>query len=233
MLFDLGVILNNLDYLLWGRLAQGEPGGLVLTVLISAAAGVASLAVGVPLGLLAWSGHGPLRRLLFWWADLIRGIPLIFVIFWVYFLVPELLGGSVPGALSVIVALTWFTSASVMYSTVAGLDALPWGQTEAGLASGMTRIQLLRWILLPQALRNLAPSFVGLFASLIKDTSLAFILNVPELTMVASQVNNRTQLYPSEIFLFTAALYFVLCGSLSWLGRVLTRPFDLRSRTAP
>jgi len=67
------------------------------------------------------------------------------------------------------------------------------------------------------------PSFVSLFASLIKDTSLAFILNVPELTMVASQVNNRTQLYPSEIFLFTGALYFVLCSGLSWAGQRLGR----------
>ena len=76
----------------------------------------------------------------------------------------------------------------------------------------------LRWVLLPQALRNLTPSFVGLFVSLIKDTSLAFILNVPELTTVAGQINNRTQLYPSEIFLFTAALYFLLCGGVARLG---------------
>ncbi|HVI50625.1 MAG TPA: amino acid ABC transporter permease [Candidatus Sulfotelmatobacter sp.] len=222
MLFDAGVILNNLDYLLWGRLGQGEPGGLLLTVLISLISGIASLALGVPMGLLAWSNPGLTRRLLFWWADLIRGIPLIFVIFWVYFLVPALLGGDVPGAMSVILALAWFTSAAVMHSTVAGLEALPKGQSEAALASGMSRLQTLRWVLLPQALRNLTPSFVGLFASLIKDTSLAFILNVPELTMVASQVNNRTQLYPAEIFLFTAALYFVLCGGLSWFGRRLT-----------
>jgi len=223
MLFDPNVILNNLDYLLWGRLAQGEPGGLLLTVLISLVAGVASLALGIPMGLLAWSKPGLIRAALFWWADLIRGIPLIFVIFWVYFLVPALLGGSMPSALSVTLALAWFTSAAIMHSTFAGLEALPKGQGEAAIASGMSQWQTLRWVLLPQALRNLVPSFVSLFASLIKDTSLAFILNVPELTMVASQVNNRTQLYPSEIFLFTGALYFVLCSGLSWAGQRLGR----------
>lgn len=223
MLFDPHVILGNLDYLLWGRMAQGEPGGLLLTLLLSLSAGVTSLGLGIPMGLLAWSRPGPIRQILFWWADLIRGIPLIFVIFWVYFLVPALLGRDVPGSLSVILALAWFTSAAVMYSTVAGLDALPKGQWEAAQASGMSRLQALRWVLLPQALRNLRPSFVGLFISLIKDTSLAFILNVPELTTVAGQVNNRTQLYPTEIFLFTAALYFLLCGGLARLGQAKSR----------
>ena len=223
MLFDPNVILGNLDYLLWGRMAQGEPGGLLLTLLLSLSAGIASLGLGIPMGLLAWSRPGPIRQTLFWWADLIRGIPLIFVIFWVYFLVPALLGRDVPGSLSVILALARFTSAAVMYSTVAGLDALPKGQWEAAQASGMSRLQALRWVLLPQALRNLRPSFVGLFISLIKDTSLAFILNVPELTTVAGQVNNRTQLYPTEIFLFTAALYFLLCGGLARLGQATSR----------
>ncbi len=223
MPFDASVIWNNLDYLLWGRLAQGELGGLLLTVAIALVSGFLSLALGIPMGLLAWSRPGPIRRALFWWADLIRGIPLIFVIFWVYFLAPMALGGSMPSALSVILALAWFTSAAVMYTTVSGLDALPSGQREAALASGMSDLQILRWVLLPQALRNLTPSFVSLFASLIKDTSLAFIVNVPELTMVASQVNNRTQLYPTEIFLFIALLYFVLCGGLSWAARGLSR----------
>jgi polar amino acid transport system permease protein len=61
---------------------------------------------------------------------------------------------------------------------------------------------------------------------MIKDTSLAFILNVPELTMTANQVNTRAQIYPAEIFLFTAAVYFVLCAGLSWAAHGLA--FRLR-----
>lgn len=219
---DFAVLARNLDYLLWGRLAEGEIGGLALTILLAAGSGVLSLACGIPLALVAWRFPRACGRPLSWWADFIRGIPLIFVIFWVYFLVPALFGGSIPSATSVILALTWFTSAAVMHSTLAGLQALPAGQREAAIATGLSEAQSLLWVLLPQALWNLVPSYLGLFVSLIKDTSLAFIVNVPELTMVTSQVNSRTQLYPTELFLFAAALYFLLCGGLSLVARHLT-----------
>ena len=216
---DFTVIANNLDYLLWGRLREGDPGGLLLTIFMAVSAGLLALVVGMALALVAWWFPGWVRRALFLWADFIRGIPLIFVIFWVYFLVPALFGGDMPGAASVILALAWFTSAAVMHSTLAALLALPGGQREAGVAFGLSNGQVLWWILLPQALQNLLPSYLGLFVSLIKDTSLAFIVNVTELTTVASQVNNRTQVFPTEIFLFTAFLYFLLCGGLSLASR--------------
>ena len=73
-------------------------------------------------------------------------------------------------------------------------------------------------ILLPQALRNVQPSLVGIFIGLLKDTSLAFIVNVPELTTVAGQVNNRVQIYPLAIFVFTGAVYYLLCCGLSLLA---------------
>lgn len=223
MAFDPAVIWRNLDYLLWGRLAQGELGGLALTTAMAVGAGLLSLVLGIGLAVLAWLFPGACRRILLVWAEVIRGIPLIFVIFWLYFLLPALFGRDVPSAVSVMAALAWFSSASVMHSVLSGLRALPRPQREAGLAAGFTDLQVLRWILLPQALRNLMPSFVALFATLIKDTSLAFIVNVPELTMVASQVNNRTQLYPAEIFLTVAAFYFLLCHGLDLLVRHLRR----------
>jgi polar amino acid transport system permease protein len=220
MPFDVSVIRDNLPYLLWGRAADGDPGGLLLTVIMAISAGVLSLAAGIALALIAWRFGGWTQRVLFVWADFIRGIPLLFVIFWLYFLIPALFGGEVPGALTVILALAWFSSAAVMYSTLAGLDSLARGQTEAAISSGFSQGQTLRLILLPQALPNLVPSFVGLLVSLIKDTSLAFIVNVPELTTVAEQVNNRTQIYPMEIFITTALFYFVLCGGLSLAARI-------------
>ena len=85
-------------------------------------------------------------------------------------------------------------------------------------------------MLLPQAAPNIAPSLIGLFVALIKDTSLASIVNVPELTTVATQVNNQTQVYPAEIFLTVALLYLIPTGSLSLVG-VLWR--KLRSTSCP
>ncbi|WP_074013038.1 amino acid ABC transporter permease [Candidatus Sodalis sp. SoCistrobi] len=218
MNFDWSVILDNLNYLLWGRAAEGEPGGLLLTIMIALGAGVIALALGVILAAVAWRYSGWPRRLLFVWAELIRGIPLIFVIFWLYFLLPVAFGHSLPGAVTVTLALAWFTSAAVMHATLAGLRALPTGQVEAGLASGLSHGQVLRLILLPQAWPNVLPSWTGLLTSLIKDTSLAFIVNVPELTTVAGQVNSRLQIYPAEIFLLIGALYYVLCASLTALA---------------
>jgi polar amino acid transport system permease protein len=218
---DFTVILKNWDYLLWGRTPQGEVGGLLLTVLMALAAGFLSLALGITMALACWMGPRPLRRALIAMADLVRSVPLVLVIFWIYFLVPALFRTQIPGALSVIVALAWFSSGAVLHTTLAGLEALPRGHREAGLASGLSEGQVFTSILLPQALRNLVPSYVALFASMIKDTSLAFILNVPELTMTASQVNTREQIYPAEIFLTTGAVYFVLCAGLAWAAQGL------------
>lgn len=222
-MLDFSVIWQNFDYLMLGQTQGRLIGGLALTLLMAIEACALALAAGIAMALTAWRFPGWIRAALFFWADLIRGIPLILVIFWLYFLVPVLLGGDVPASLTVVLALAWFSSAAVMYSTLAGIEALPFGQTEAGRAAGFSDWQLFRLILLPQAVRNLIPSYLGLLIALVKDTSLAFIVNVPELTTVAGQVNNREQVYPVEIYLFIGAVYFVLCEGLSlaagWLGR--------------
>ena len=222
---NLAVIADNLDYLLWGRLAEGQPGGVALTLLMAIGATALALPGGILLACAAWRYGGAVRRLLFLWAEIIRGIPLIFVIFWLWYLLPMLTGGDLPGAVTVTLALAWFTAASVMHSVLAGLRALP-GQHEAALTQGFTPGQTLRLILLPQALRNVQPSLVGIFIGLLKDTSLAFIVNVPELTTVAGQVNNRVQIYPLAIFVFTGAVYYLLCCALSQLA---SRRFTRRS----
>jgi len=216
---NLTVITDNLDYLLWGRMAQGEPGGVLLTLMMALGAGVLALPGGIALACLAWRYDGLVRRVLFAWAELIRGIPLIFVIFWLWYLLPMMTGIDLPGAVTVTLALAWFTSASVMHSTLAGLNALQAGQYEAALTQGFSPWQALRLILLPQVLRNVLPSLVGIFIGLLKDTSLAFIVNVPELTTVAGQVNSRVQIYPAAIFIFVGVVYYLLCSGLGVLAR--------------
>ena len=224
MEFDYSVLHDNFTYLLWGRVADGEPGGVLLTLIMAISAGAIALVLGVVMAAVAWRFGGWTRRALFVWAEFIRGIPLIFVIFWLYFLLPVVFGSSMPGELTVILALAWFTSAAVMHSTLAVIESLPGGQSEAGIASGFSQWQVLRILLLPQAWPNLLPSYLGLLIALLKDTSLAFIVNVPELTTVAGQVNNRVQIYPAEIFLFIGLIYYLLCATLAafagrWVGR--------------
>lgn len=227
---NLDIIWGNLDHFLVGRFAQGEIGGLLATVLMSLAAGILALVLGGGLAIVAWTNPGPIRRALFLWADLIRGIPLIFVIFWLFFLLPALFRREVPSPVSVVAALAWFSSAAVMHSLVAGLQALPKGQSEAGRSSGLSEWKILTRILLPQAARNLIPSMVALFVSLIKDTSLAVIVNVPELTTAATQINNTSFVYPAEIFLFTGLLYYLLCTGLSRAAALIEGAVDRRRR---
>lgn len=146
---NLAVIADNLDYLLWGRLAEGQPGGVALTLLMAIGATLLALPGGIALAGLAWRYGGLVRRLLFLWAEIIRGIPLIFVIFWLWYLLPMLTGGDLPGAVTVTLALAWFTAASVMHSVLAGLQSLPKGQYEAALTQGFAPGQTLRLVLLP------------------------------------------------------------------------------------
>ena len=214
-LFASQVLRDNLAYILVGNLANGEPGGLLLTVLLALSSGVLAIVFGFLLAIVHWFAPRWLQRCLWLASEIVRGIPLLLLIFWLYFLLPMWLGQRAPDAVSVVAALSLFNAVTVMISILAGLNALPAGQHEAARASGFSRWHALRWVLLPQALVQLLPSFVNLFVALIKDTSLAFIVSVPELTMISSQVNNREQIYPLEIFLFAGFLYFLLCSMLS------------------
>lgn len=219
MIAGLAVITDNLDYLLWGRLSAGQPGGVLLTLLMALGAAVLALPTGIVLASLAWRFPGMVRKVLYVWAEVIRGIPLIFVIFWMWYLLPLLTGGDLPGAVTVTLALAWFTAAAVMHSVLAGLRALPTGQYEAALTQGFGTQQTLWLILLPQVFRTILPSLLGIFISLLKDTSLAFIVNAPELTTVAGQVNNRAQIYPAAIFIFTGVVYYLLCCALEQIAK--------------
>ncbi|MBL5928975.1 amino acid ABC transporter permease [Lelliottia amnigena] len=219
MIAGLAVITDNLDYLLWGRLSAGQPGGVLLTLLMALGAAILALPTGIALASLAWRFPGMVRKVLYVWAEVIRGIPLIFVIFWMWYLLPLLTGGDLPGAVTVTLALAWFTAAAVMHSVLAGLRALPTGQYEAALTQGFGTQQTLWLILLPQVFRTILPSLLGIFISLLKDTSLAFIVNVSELTTVAGQVNNRVQIYPAAIFIFTGVVYYLLCCALEQIAK--------------
>src|SRR5512138_1845852 len=208
---DFSVIRENWVYFFIGRYPNGPLGGVGLTLWLAAASLVLSFIGGLVLGLLAVSHRRWIRLPASAFINAVRGMPLLMVIFWMYFLMPALLGRTVPESRTVIVALSLFTSAYMSQIVVAGIQGIPKGQTEAALSTGLHPAQAMFYVVLPQALRNMIPSFVNQFVSMIKDTSLAFIVGVDELTHVATQVNNRTMVFPTEIFMFIAVVYFVLC----------------------
>ena len=219
-LFDISVITDNFTYFMIGRYPHGPLGGVGLTLYLAVASCILSFFGGLILGLLSVSRFSVVRYPALAFINLVRGMPLLMVIFWMYFLMPALFG-KVAENNTVIMALTLFTSAYMSRIVVAGIEGIPKGQTEAAISTGLKQWQVMLYIVLPQGLRNMIPSFVNQFVSLIKDTSLAFIVGVSELTHVATQINNRTMAFPTEIFVFIALVYFILCFAFTSLSRWL------------
>jgi len=215
------VISNNFEYLLWGAYPRGPLGGLAMSILMALGGIFGAFWLGLVVGLMRLSQKAWLRIPALVYIEIIRGTPLLMLIFWFYFLAPVLLGKSLPGAQSAMISLIVFTSAFVAEILRAGVLSLPKGQMEAARGSGLSHFQTMVHIILPQALFNMIPSFVNQFVSLTKDTSLAFIIGVNELTKAATQVNSRTMKAPGEIFLTIALLYFVICFVLTHASRRL------------
>ena len=133
------------------------------------------------------------------------------LIFWTCFLLPYAMNIDVPGVLSVMCALSLVGGAYLTHAVHAGIEGIREGQWSAGLSLGLTRRETLRHVVLPQALRMMLPSFTNQWVTLVKESSLAYIVGVNELSFVASQVNARTMVYPAEIFMLVGAIYWLLC----------------------
>lgn len=211
---DFSVIANNWLYFLVGAYPHGPLGGLALTLLLSVLSGVAASVLGLIFGIALAVGRGPLHSLLALVLGFLRAIPILMLIFWVYFLLPVLFQVDIPKLLTVVTALSLIGGAYLAHSVAAGIRSLPAGQWEAGRALGFRLPDILRIVVLPQALPIMAPSFINQWVALIKDTSLAYVVGVAELSFVATQVSNRTMIYPLEIYLFVACVYFLFCSAL-------------------
>jgi len=226
--FDFTVIWDNMAHFMIGRYPHGPIGGVLLTCYLAVVSLGFSFFGGVSLGLMCVSRNRFIKYPILAIVNAVRGMPLLMVIFWMYFLLPALMGGPTPESWTVIMALTLFTSAYMSQIVQAGIEGISKGQTEAALSTGLHHWQAMLFIILPQGLRNMIPSFVNQFVSMIKDTSLAFIVGVSELTQVATQVNNRTMIYPTEIFLFIAVVYFIICFAFTSLSRWLEKSLAWR-----
>jgi len=222
------VIADNIVYFMVGRWPHGPLGGVGLTLYLAFASCILSFFGGLILGLLSVSKRKWISWPIMLVINTIRGVPLLMVIFWMYFLLPAIFGKTITETRTVILALTFFTSAYMSQIVRAGIEGIPKGQMEAAVSTGLKHWQAMVYIILPQGLRNMIPSFVNQFVSLIKDTSLAFIVGVSELTHVATQINNRTMAFPTEIFFFIAVVYFIICYAFTSLSRALEKRLEWR-----
>jgi polar amino acid transport system permease protein len=196
-------------------------GGVVLSLFLAFISLVLAFVVGLIFGLMRNSKRWWLQYPAIGYIELIRGMPLIMVIFWFVFMLPVVFGYNIDDMYNVIIAFICFSGAYMAEIVRAGILSIGKGQMEAARSTGLTHAQTMIYIILPQALRNMIPSFVNQFVSLTKDTSLAWFVGLIELTAAATQVSNRVLVAPTEIFFVTAMIYFFICYTLSGTSRWL------------
>lgn len=225
------ILQDYWKFYLVGLYPHGPIGGVAGTLLLSVLSICLCFPVGLALALCQTSPFKSLRLITSNVSALMRSIPLVMMIFWVYFLLPKITGFSISGFTTMLVTLTIFQGAYMGEVIKAGITALPKGQVEAARAIGLNYWQTLASVVLPQVLYNMAPSIISQLVAIIKDTSLGYVISVHELTYAGSQVNSSVMVKPLQVFAITSAFYFVICFSLTSLARYVERVITNR-RTA-
>lgn len=199
-----------------------EFGGLLLTMTVSFAGILLSFPIGVLMALARRSSFPLIRPIAVTYIELIRGVPLISLLFIgefaLRFLFPP--GTAVPGSIPrAIIMVTLFSGAYVAEVVRGGLQSVPAGQTEAGQAIGLSPLLITGRIVLPQALRNSIPALIGQFISLLKDTSLLIIIGLRDLLGVTDPVLATSRFvnqgFTAEAFVFVGFVFWVICFSMS------------------
>ncbi|MDA8577991.1 amino acid ABC transporter permease [Rhodobacteraceae bacterium] len=208
----------------WDIIAKSIPllaEGIVVTLQLSAIAAVLGLLLGVICGLGALSRSRPVRWLVTAYVDFIRGTPLLIQIFLVFFALP-MVGIRFDEFWAGVIALSLNAAAFVAEVVRGGVGSIEKGQTEAAKAIGMRHSQILVFILLPQAYRQMVPPLTNELISLVKNSSLLSVISVYELTR-AGQAIISVHFVPFEIYTLLALYYYALIKALSWLSTQLER----------
>ncbi len=220
-MLDFGVIGANFKFLIvQGLLGIGGFAGGTLRLAIPAI--ILGFVLGIFIGLARLAQAAWLRTAATMYVEFFRGVPLVMVIFWMWFIIPQLLRLPIPEYGVALVAFVVFEAAYFGEIVRAGIQSVPRGQVEAATALGLKGRQSMFYVVLPQALRNMLPSLVTQMIVLLKDTSLASIIGYVDLTKAAQIVNNR-EIKPFELYLFIAVVYWILTYSMSVAARRLER----------
>jgi glutamate/aspartate transport system permease protein len=199
--FDFDVIRRSLGYLFFD--------GMTFTLTLTSLATLGGIFFGTLIALMRLSGFWLLGRIAGLYVDLMRSLPLVLVIFWFYFLVPYigqwLTGSSRP------VRVGAFASSLITFTLfeAAGIQSISKGQPAAAQALGLTYSQTMRYVVLPQAFRNMLPVLLTQTIVLFQDTSLVYVLSIPDFLGAASKVAQRDGRLV-EMYLFAALVYFVI-----------------------
>jgi His/Glu/Gln/Arg/opine family amino acid ABC transporter permease subunit len=222
---DFGVIYRNLDFLLLqGLLGIGNFVGGTLRLAIPAM--ILGFILGVFIGLARLARPAWIRVPATVYVEFFRGVPLVMVIFWLWFILPVVLRMPLPEYGIALAAFVFFEAAYLGEIVKAGIQSVPRGQIESASSIGLSFTQTMGYVVLPQALRNMIPALVTQFIVLFKDTSLASIIGYVDLTKAAQIVNNR-EIRPFELYLFIAVVYWICTYSMSRYAGYIERKLAL------
>lgn len=204
--------------------------GLILTILVALVSIVISFPFGVLLAIGRQSNYPVIRWLSITYIELIRGLPLIGILFMAQVMFPLVLplGMRPDSIIRAIAGFTVFSAAYLAENVRGGLQSIPRGQTEAAKALGLNPFFLLILIILPQALKAVIPTIVGQFISLFKDTSLLAIVGLVDLLGISQSIlaNPKYQGRNVEVYLFLAVIYWLCCSLMSLGSRKLEKQFN-------
>ena len=196
--------------------------GLAFSVQLTLIAMVGGILLGTLLALMRLSGSKVLEIPARIYVDGLRSIPLVMVILWVYLLIPLFLGKPIGKEISAIVTFTIFEAAYYSEIMRAGIQSISRGQVFAGQAMGLSYAQNMRYVILPQAFRNMLPVLLTQTIVLFQDTSLVYAIGAYDL-LHGFETLGKNYGRPVETYLAAAVTYFVICFSLSTVVKRLQK----------
>lgn len=197
--------------------------GLLVTLQVSVLVLLIGTVIGIGGGLSLLYGSLPLRWFVRVYVDTIRGIPLLVLIFAIFYGLPAL-GLKVSALMAAVMALSIFCGAHVSEVIRGGVDSIPKGQTDAGKAIGLTFRQRLRYVIFPQAVGRILPPWVNTAVELVKASSLVSLVSVVDLMLAIQQIVGRTR-QTLLLYAVVALLYFIINYAISMLGQRLEKRF--------
>jgi glutamate/aspartate transport system permease protein len=200
---DLDVITKNLQFML---------GGLALTFQLALMTVTGGLLLGIILAMARLSSRSWFYYPATLYVHFFRGLPLILVIFWLYFLLPVIIGRSLEAFSAAVISFILFEAAYFAEIIRAGIQSISIGQAMAAYSNGMTGYQSARYVILPQALRNMVPALVTQTVVIFQDTSLAYVIGLREFLRRVNLVDAR-EARSVELYLFAGLIYFTICSA--------------------
>lgn len=201
--------------------------GAEVTVVLSVLAALLGLVIGLPVAIMETHGGRVLRYIAMAYEGTLRGIPLLAIYFILFFSMPILVGVGIPAFWTAVVGLGIRSSAYQSQIFRSGIQAVDEGQLEAATALGMSRLQIIRHIILPQALRLSIPAWMNEYVIVLKDTSIALAVGVVELTRQATYLVSTTA-EPFRYYGLAALFYLAMVLPLTYLAGIIGRKYGIK-----